>query len=119
MGKLKSFQEQVQESVEKGIAAVEEQHKALAEKSFGYAEKVESEAKSYSIKTVHDLHNDAVKGMYESVRAFNKRVNDFAVELLNKVEKEEVAKKAPAKKAAAKKAPVKKTAAKAAEAVTA
>ncbi len=119
MGKLQSFQTQVQDVVEKGIATVEEQHKAIAEKSFGYAEKVETEAKSYSIKTVQKLHDDAMGGVYESIRTFNARVNEYVSDLVNKVEKVEeavedaaeevVAKKAPVKrKPAAKKAPAKK-----------
>ncbi len=122
MGKLQSFQTQIQEAVEKGIATVEEQHKTIAEKSFGYAEKVEAEAKSYSIKTVQKLHDDAIGGVYESIRTFNARVNEYVSDLVNKVEKveeavedaaeevvEAVAKKAPAKrKPAAKKAPAKK-----------
>jgi hypothetical protein len=121
MGKLQSFQAQIQEAVEKGLATVEEQHKTIAEKSFGYVEKVESEAKSYSIKTVQKMHDDAIGGVYESIRTFNARVNEYVSDLVNKVEKvevavedaaeevvEAVAKKAPARKAPAKKAAVKK-----------
>jgi uncharacterized protein YoxC len=121
MGKLQSFQTQIQEAVEKGIATIEEQHKVIAEKSFGYAEKVESEAKSYSIKTVQKLHDDAVGGVYESIRTFNARVNEYVSDLVSKVEKveeavedaaeevvEAVAKKAPAKKKPAAKKPAAK-----------
>lgn len=112
MGKLKSFQAQIQETVEKSLATFEEQHKALANKSFDYAEKIESEAKSYSIKSVRDLHNDAVNSVYESIRNFNQRVNDFASDVLAKIEKEEVAAEEVteevAKKPAAKKAAPKK-----------
>ena len=51
MGKLKSYQEQLQDIVEKGINAAEEQQKKLASKPFEYAEKLESEAREYSVKT--------------------------------------------------------------------
>jgi gas vesicle protein len=106
MGKLKSFQAQIQEAIEKGISAVEGQHKTLAEKSFGYVEKLETEAKTYSIKKVHEKHDEAINNVYETVRNLNKRVNDFAADILSKVEKdveEVVADEAPAK-AKAKKA---------------
>jgi gas vesicle protein len=99
MGKLKSFQAQIQEAIEKGISAVEGQHKNLAEKSFGYVEKLESEVKTYSIKKVHEKHDEAVNSVYETVRNLNKRVNDFATDILAKVEKdveEVVATEAPA-----------------------
>lgn len=114
MGKLKTLQTQVQEAIEKGIATVEEQHKAIANKSFDYVEKVEAEAKSYSVKTLRDLHNDTVNGLYEAVRAFNKRLGEVTGDLLAKVEKEDVAAEAEAKPAAKKAA--KKPAAKKEEA---
>ena len=46
MGKLKSYQEQIQEIVDKGINAAEEQQKKLASMPFDYAEKLESEARA-------------------------------------------------------------------------
>lgn len=46
MGKLKTYQEQLQDIVEKGINAAEEQQKKLAAKPFEYAEKLESEARN-------------------------------------------------------------------------
>lgn len=120
MGKLKSFQAQVQDAVEKGIATFEEQHKALADKSFDYVEKIENEAKSYSVKSVREMHNEAVNSIYETIRTFNQRVNDFASDVLAKIEKEEAApeakEEAPAKKPAAKKAAAKKEEAEVAEA---
>jgi len=102
MSTLKSFQAQVQEAIEKGISTVEEQHKTLADKSFGYVEKLEEEAKTYSIKKVHEKHNKAVDNVYGAVRNLNKRVNSFASDILSKVQKEDAvaAKKAPAAKAA-------------------
>ncbi len=115
MGKLKTLQTQVQEAIEKAIATVEEQHKAIANKSFDYVEKVEKEAKSYSVKSLRDLHNDTVNNVYEAVRSFNSRLGEVANELLAKVEKEE-APVAEAKPATEKKAPAKKAAAKKEEA---
>ena len=57
MGKLKSYQEQLQDIVEKGINAAEEQQKKLASKPFDYAEKLEAEAREYSVKTLRKRYN--------------------------------------------------------------
>lgn len=112
MATIKSYQEQVQDIVEKAIAAVEEQHKALASASFSYAEKY---AKVDTVKSKHDEVADLA---YGKAREVNKLVNDYAGDLILKFEKpapakkKATAKKAPAKKAVAKKAPAKKAPAK-------
>ncbi len=117
MSTIKSYQEQVQEIVEKAIATVEEQHKALAAASFEYIEKL------YKLDTVKAKHDQVSDIAYGKAREVNKIVADYASDLIAKIEKEEApAKKAPAKKAAAKKPAAKKAAAKkstAAEAETA
>ena len=106
MSKLKSYQEQVQQAVEKGIKAFEEQHRALAAKPFEYAEKLETEAKTLSIKSVREMHDKALDTMYTKLNEWNKAVNEYTSGLVAKIEPEE--KKAPAKKKpAAKKAPAK------------
>ncbi|WP_369600170.1 hypothetical protein AAIA72_09965 [Hahella sp. SMD15-11] len=105
MGKLKSIQEQVQESFEKALAAVEEQHRALAAKPFELAEKLEEEAKTLSVKSLREMHDQAIDTLYASLREWNKKVNELASELIAKVEPEETAKEsaqAPAEKAEAK-----------------
>ncbi|WP_020406031.1 hypothetical protein [Hahella ganghwensis] len=115
MSKLKSYQEQVQQAVEKGIKSFEEQHRALAAKPFDYAEKLEEEAKAFSIKSVREIHDKALDTVYSKLNEWNKLVSDYTSGLVSKLEPEEE-KKAPAKKKpAAKKAPA-KTAAKTAEA---
>ncbi|OZG74252.1 hypothetical protein BTA51_04345 [Hahella sp. CCB-MM4] len=114
MSKLKSYQEQLQQAVEKGIKSFEEQHRALAAKPFDYAEKLEEEAKTFSVKSVREIHDKALDTVYTKLNEWNKLLNDYTSDLVSKFEPEE--KKAPAKKKpAAKKAPA-KTAAKAAEA---
>lgn len=114
MATIKSYQEQVQEIVEKAIATVEEQHKALSAASFSYAEKY---TKVDAVKTKYD---EAVDFAYGKARQVNNLVNGYAGDLILKFEKpaEEV-KKAPAKKTTAKKAPAKKAAAKKTEKATA
>jgi hypothetical protein len=88
MSKLKSIQAQVQETIDKGIKTVEEQHLALASKPFDFALKIEKEAKNYSVKSMREKHDKAVDSMYESVRSINKKVNDFAADLIAKIEGE-------------------------------
>lgn len=101
MGKLKSYQEQVQEVIEKGINTVEEQHNSLIARPFELAEKVEKEAKSYSIQSVRDAHNEYANSMYSSLRKLNKRLGEYAAELIGRIEKEEEGGEGQAKTASA------------------
>lgn len=88
MGKLKSYQEQLQDIVEKGINAAEEQQKKLASKPFDYAEKLEAEAREYSVKTLRKRYNGYSENLFEQLRSLNSRVGNFAAELVAKLEKE-------------------------------
>lgn len=120
MSKLKSYQAQVQEAIEKGIKTVEEQHLALTSKSFEYVEKLEKEAKGYSVKSLREKHDQAIDSVYDSVRSLNKMVNDFAADLIAKIEGEtkiEAAKKDVAKKTRAAAKKVSKAASEAADKV--
>lgn len=67
MGKLKSYQEQLQDIVEKGINAAEEQQKKLASKPFDYAEKLEAEAREYSVKNLRERYNGYSENLFEPV----------------------------------------------------
>jgi len=109
MGKLKSYQEQIQDIIEKGINSVEEQYKTVSGKPFEFAEKLENEARGYSVKTVRDRHDDYMNSFYSSLRSLNKRLGDYAGDLIARVEKEveaevatETKAKTPAKPAAGK-----------------
>ena len=88
MGKLKSYQEQIQEIVEKGINAAEEQQKKLASKPFDYAEKLESEAREYSVKSLRTRYNGYSDSLFEQLRSLNSRFGNFAADLVAKLEKE-------------------------------
>ncbi|MDI9246545.1 hypothetical protein [Marinobacter sp. CHS3-4] len=125
MGKLKTYQEQLQEIVEKGINAAEEQQKKLSAKPFEYAEKLENEAREYSVKTLRTRYNGYSESLFEQLRSLNTRFGSFAADLVAKLEKEaaegasevseaaeSVKKTAQAKKPAAKKPAAKKPAAK-------
>lgn len=106
MSKLKSYQEQIQESIDKGISTVEEQYKALMARPFELAEKVEAEARNLSVKALRERHDKAVDNLYDSLRAFNKKVNGYVAEILSKLDSanQPAAEEAKPAKAAAKKA---------------
>jgi len=132
MGKLKSYQEQLQDIVEKGINAAEEQQKKLASKPFEYAEKLESEVREYSVKTLRTRYYGYSENLFEQLRSLNTRFGSFAAELVAKLEKEaaegadavadaadevtsvaqSTKKSVEAKKPATRKAPARKTTAK-------
>lgn len=126
MGKLKSYQEQLQDIVEKGISTAEEQQKKLAAKPFDYAEKLEAEVREYTVQTLRERYNGYSDTLFNQLRSLNTRFGDFAAELVAKLEKEaaegadavaeaaeDVAEAAEeAKKSVASKKPAKKTAAK-------
>lgn len=88
MGKLKSYQEQLQEIVEKGINAAEEQQKKLAAKPFDYAEKLEAEAREYSVKGLRERYYGYSENLFEQLRSLNSRFGNFAADLVAKLEKE-------------------------------
>lgn len=88
MGKLKTYQEQLQEIVEKGINAAEEQQKKLAAKPFEYAEKLESGVREYSVESLRNRYNGYSDGLFEQLRSLNSRFGNFAAELVAKLEKE-------------------------------
>lgn len=88
MGKLKSYQEQLQEIVDKGINAAEEQQKKLAAKPFDYAEKLEAEAREYSVKTLRKRYNGYSDSLFGQLRSLNSRFGSFAGDLVAKLEKE-------------------------------
>lgn len=104
MGKLKSYQEQVQQVLAKGIDKAEQSHKRLISRPFDFAEKVEKEAKSHSIKSVRQAHNQYAKTVYSSLRTLNERANSYASDLISRLEKED---RKAAQQAAAKDAPAK------------
>lgn len=88
MSKLKTYQKQVQDVIEKSINTVEEQHKSLAERPFELAEKLEKEAKTYSVKSIRSKHNSAASSAYDALRVWNKRLGEYAGDLLSRFDKE-------------------------------
>lgn len=90
MGKLKTYQQQIQEIVEKGINAAEEQQKKLSAKPFEYAEKLESGAREYSVKSVRERYYGYSETLFEQLRSLNLRLGGFAADVVSKLEKEAV-----------------------------
>ena len=88
MSKIRDYQQQVQDVIEKGINTVEKQHKSLAERPFELAEKAEKQVKNYSIKSVHAKHDDYANTAYETLRVWNKRLGDYATDLIGRFDKE-------------------------------
>jgi hypothetical protein len=88
MGKLKTYQQQLQEIVEKGINTAEEQQKKLSTKPFEYAEKLESGAREYSVKSVRERYNGYSETLFEQLRSLNLRMGGFASDIVSKLEKE-------------------------------
>lgn len=88
MGKLKTYQEQIQEIVEKGINAAEEQQKKLSAKPFEYAEKLESGAREYSVKSLRERYYGYSETLFEQLRSLNLRLGGFAGDVVSKLEKE-------------------------------
>lgn len=88
MGKLKSWQEQVQDMVEKGINAAEDSQKKLAERPFHYAEKLEKEVREYSVKGLRKRYYGASGAVFDQLRTLNTHVGSFAADLVAKLERE-------------------------------
>lgn len=88
MGKLRSYQEQIQDIVEKGINAAEDQQKKLAAKPFEYAEKLETEAREYTVKSLRKRYDGYSDSVFGQLRDLNSRLGNFAAELVAKIEKE-------------------------------
>ncbi len=88
MGKLKTYQQQIQEIVEKGINAAEEQQKKLSAKPFEFAEKLESGAREYSVTSLRASYYGYSETLFEQFRSLNLRMGGFASDIVSKLEKE-------------------------------
>jgi hypothetical protein len=88
MGKLKTYQQQIQEIVEKGINAAEEQQKKLSAKPFEYAEKLESGAREYSVNSLRSRYFGYSETLFEQLRSLNLRMGGYASDIVSKLEKE-------------------------------
>lgn len=132
MGKLRTYQEQLQDIIDKGIRAAEEQQKKLAARPFEYAEKLESGVREYNVRKLRKRYDRYTASLFGQLRDLNSRFGNFAGDLVSRLEKgvaegagavsgaaedvqdaaQDVATQVAAKKPAARKAPARKSAAK-------
>ena len=89
MSKLRSYQEQVQEVLAKSLKTLEEQHRAVDAKAFSYAENIEAQARSYSVKDLRAKHDKALDTIYSSVTNFNDKANTLVQDLIAKFDGKE------------------------------
>ncbi len=88
MGKLKTYQQQIQEIVEKGINSAEAQQKKLSAKPFNYAEQLEASAREYSVKSLRESYYGYSETLFQQFRSLNLRMGGFAANIVSKLEKE-------------------------------
>lgn len=90
MGKLKTYQQQLQSIVDKGINTAEEQQKKISAKPFSFAEKIESDLRAYSVATLRQRYYGYSDEVFDQLRNLNSRFSNFAGDLVAKIEKEAV-----------------------------
>lgn len=88
MGKLKTYQQQLQSIVDKGINVAEEQQKKISAKPFNFAEKIESDLRAYSVKTLRKRYYGYSDELFDQLRGLNSRFSNFAGDLVAKIERE-------------------------------
>ncbi len=74
----------VQDLVDKGVTSVEEIHKKIADMPFSALEDI-APVKD-TAKSVHDIHDKTIGGIYDTIRLVNKKVGEVAQEILDNVE---------------------------------
>ena len=77
MGKLSTFQRQVQDTVDRAIKKTEKTYIYLAAKPFKLSRKF------------HSLHDDGVTNTAGALRKLNKQFGEISLKLITKIEKEE------------------------------
>lgn len=88
MSKLKTWQEQLQDMVDKGIDAAENAQKQIAAKPFQLAERVETEVRQHRVKNLRKRYDGVSGAVFDQLRSFNNRVGNFAADLVARLEKE-------------------------------
>lgn len=85
MKKLKSLQELVQESIDKGATSVEEVHRAIAAMPFEQLGKI-AFLESHTQKA-REITDQSIGAVYDSIRTVNERAGRIARELLTKLDR--------------------------------
>ena len=88
MGVLTTYQQQLQDMVNKGIDAAEKQQKRLSAKPFDMAEKLEESARTHSVKSLRKSYYGYSENVFDQLRELNGMVGEFTAQLISRVEKQ-------------------------------
>lgn len=88
MGVLTTYQQQLQDMVNKGIDAAEKQQKRLSAKPFDMAEKLEESARTHSVKSLRKSYYGYSENVFDQLRELNGMVGEFTSQLISRVEKQ-------------------------------
>jgi len=88
MGVLTTYQQQLQDMVNKGIDAAEKQQKRLSTKPFDMAEKLEESARTHSVKSLRKSYYGYSENVFDQLRELNGTVGEFTAQLISRVEKQ-------------------------------
>ncbi len=88
MGVLSTYQEQLQDMVNKGIDAAEKQQKRLASKPFDMAEKLEERARTHSVESLRKTYYGYSENVFDQLRELNSTISEFTAQLISRVEKD-------------------------------
>ena len=88
MGVLITYQQQLQDMVNKGIDAAEKQQKRLSAKPFDMAEKLEESARTHSVKSLRKSYYGYSENVFDQLRELNGMVGEFTSQLISRVEKQ-------------------------------
>ncbi len=82
--KIKSLQELVQDSINKGATSVEEVHRTIASMPFDQLEKIA--VLETSSQKARKLTDESIGAVYETIRTLNDRAGKIARDLLDKLD---------------------------------
>lgn len=88
MGVLTTYQQQLQDMVNKGIDAAEKQQKRLSAKPFDMAEKLEESARTHSVKSLRKSYYGYSENVFDQLRELNGMVDKLTSQLISRVEKQ-------------------------------
>jgi exonuclease III len=88
MGVLTTYQQQLQDMVNKGIDAAEKQQKRLSVKPFDMAEKLEESARTHSVKSLRKSYYGYSENVFDQLRELNGIVGEFTSQLISRVERQ-------------------------------
>jgi hypothetical protein len=85
LNRIKSLQELVQDTINKGATSVEEVHRSIASMPFDQLEKIA--ALEASSQKARKLTDQSIGAVYDSIRSLNDRAGKIARDLLAKLDR--------------------------------